>query len=276
MPKLKVMEDGALNAFATGLNEKQYSITVTTGLLDRARRRRDRGRARPRADPYPQRRRAHAGDRRDHRRRDLVLRRDGVPHAVPGRLALRAAAAPAASSDSGKGGGAGIAIVIAVALIAVAWLLSIVIRFALSRPREYPRRRRRGRTDQEPGRHDLGAAQDRGPRRTGRRDIRGDGDVRRQSALGLRRPVRHPSVDRQAASRRWCSLPAGTIPARSLCPRRTTRDETPDADEQPAPGPRPGPSRAKPFLPAEPPVTLGESTPPGAGSDGRPLGTAPS
>src|SRR3954470_18539278 len=35
MPKLKVMPDDALNAFATGLNEKQYSITVTTGLLDR-------------------------------------------------------------------------------------------------------------------------------------------------------------------------------------------------------------------------------------------------
>ena len=35
MPKLKVMEDDALNAFATGLNEKQYSITVTSGLLDR-------------------------------------------------------------------------------------------------------------------------------------------------------------------------------------------------------------------------------------------------
>src|SRR5436853_9855 len=34
MPKLKVMESDALNAFATGLNEKQYSITVTSGLLD--------------------------------------------------------------------------------------------------------------------------------------------------------------------------------------------------------------------------------------------------
>ena len=33
MPKLKVMESDALNAFATGLNEQQYSITVTTGLL---------------------------------------------------------------------------------------------------------------------------------------------------------------------------------------------------------------------------------------------------
>src|ERR1041385_721260 len=34
MPKLKVMDDGALNAFASGLNENQYSITVTRGLLD--------------------------------------------------------------------------------------------------------------------------------------------------------------------------------------------------------------------------------------------------
>src|SRR3984885_9359854 len=34
MPKLKVMESDALNAFATGMNEKQYSITVTSGLLN--------------------------------------------------------------------------------------------------------------------------------------------------------------------------------------------------------------------------------------------------
>src|SRR5438034_1008624 len=33
MPTLRVIEDDALNAFATGLNEKQYSITVTSGLL---------------------------------------------------------------------------------------------------------------------------------------------------------------------------------------------------------------------------------------------------
>src|SRR6187402_3028397 len=33
MPKLKIMDSPALNAFATGLNRRQYSITVTTGLL---------------------------------------------------------------------------------------------------------------------------------------------------------------------------------------------------------------------------------------------------
>src|SRR5262252_6536880 len=34
MPKLKVMESDAMNAFATGLNPRQYAVTVTTGLLN--------------------------------------------------------------------------------------------------------------------------------------------------------------------------------------------------------------------------------------------------
>ena len=33
MPKLKIMESDARNAFASGLNRRQYAITVTTGLL---------------------------------------------------------------------------------------------------------------------------------------------------------------------------------------------------------------------------------------------------
>src|SRR6195256_6328631 len=33
MPKLKVMDSNARNAFATGLNRRQYAVTVTTGLL---------------------------------------------------------------------------------------------------------------------------------------------------------------------------------------------------------------------------------------------------
>src|SRR3954463_7325028 len=34
MPKLKVMDSPALNAFASGLNRRQYAVTVTTGLLN--------------------------------------------------------------------------------------------------------------------------------------------------------------------------------------------------------------------------------------------------
>ena len=35
MPTLRIAEDSALNAFATGMNDKQYSITVTRGLMER-------------------------------------------------------------------------------------------------------------------------------------------------------------------------------------------------------------------------------------------------
>ena len=31
MPKLKLIDDASLNAFATGMNDRQYSITVTSG-----------------------------------------------------------------------------------------------------------------------------------------------------------------------------------------------------------------------------------------------------
>src|SRR6201995_2236705 len=34
MPKLKIIESDALNAYATGLNQRQYAVTVTTGLLN--------------------------------------------------------------------------------------------------------------------------------------------------------------------------------------------------------------------------------------------------
>ncbi len=57
--------------------------------------------------------------------------------------------------------------------------------------------RARSSSTKNPGRHDLGAAQDRKSRRTGRRQLRRDGNVRRQSARGLCRPVRDASFGRQ-------------------------------------------------------------------------------
>ena len=55
---------------------------------------------------------------------------------IEGGLRWRPSRSSSSSSDSGKGGGF-IAIAIALGLIALAWLLSIVIRFALSRSREF-------------------------------------------------------------------------------------------------------------------------------------------
>jgi heat shock protein HtpX len=137
MPKLKVMESGALNAFATGLNQKQYSITVTSGLLDRL------------DDPEVE---AVLGHELTHIRNGDV-RMLVIAVIIAGVISFVAelffrilfnsrgwfgGGSSRSSSSSRKGSGGAIgAILIAVALIALAWLLSVVIRFALSRSREF-------------------------------------------------------------------------------------------------------------------------------------------
>jgi heat shock protein HtpX len=133
MPKLKVMESDALNAFATGMNPKQYSITVTTGLLARL------------DDPEVE---AVLGHELTHIRNGDV-RMLVIAVIIAGvvsfaaelvfRLAFNNAfrfrSRGGGGSDRGRGG-FGLAILIAVVLIVVAWVLSLVIRFALSRSRE--------------------------------------------------------------------------------------------------------------------------------------------
>ena len=134
MPKLKIAEDSALNAFATGLNQKQYSITVTRGLIEALNR-----------DELE----AVLGHELTHIRNGDV-RMLVIAVVIAGvisffgellfRMFFQAryyGGGSRSSSSDRKGGGAAIAIVIAVALIVVAWILSIVIRFALSRRREF-------------------------------------------------------------------------------------------------------------------------------------------
>src|SRR5450759_769271 len=134
MPKLRVADDDALNAFATGLNDKQYSITVTRGLINALN------------DKELE---AVLGHELTHIRNGDV-RMMVIAMVIAGviaffgemifRLFFQNAFYGGRSSRSGssdKKGGAGLAIIIALALIAVAWVLSVVIRFALSRQREY-------------------------------------------------------------------------------------------------------------------------------------------
>ena len=132
MPKLKVMEDASLNAFASGMNEKQYAVTVTTGLINAL------------DDAEIE---AVLGHELTHIRNGDV-RMLVIAVIIAGVISFfaefffrtffysRGWGRSSGDSDRGKGG-AGFAIVIAVALIAVAWFLSVVIRFALSRKREF-------------------------------------------------------------------------------------------------------------------------------------------
>lgn len=148
MPKLKIMESPALNAFATGLNPRQYSITVTTGLLDALN------------DKEIE---AVLGHELTHiKNGDVQLMVVAVIIAGVvgffGELFFRlftnlnwssgggswssgsssSSRSSSSSSDSkNSGGGAVIVIIIAIVLIVVAWLLSQVVKLALSRSREY-------------------------------------------------------------------------------------------------------------------------------------------
>jgi heat shock protein HtpX len=132
MPKLQIMETGALNAFASGMNEKQYSITVTSGLLQAL------------DDAEIE---AVLGHELTHIRNGDV-RMLVIAVIIAGvisffaemffRMFFYSRGSSRSDSDSDRGkGGAGFAIVIAIALIAVAWFLSVVIRFSLSRKREF-------------------------------------------------------------------------------------------------------------------------------------------
>ena len=132
MPKLKVMDSDALNAFASGMNEKQYSITVTArllALLDDAELE------------------AVLGHELTHIRNGDV-RMMIIAVIIAGAIAFIAELVArlwfyngfsfGRSRDrEGGGSGAGFAILIAVALLVVAYVLSFLIRLALSREREY-------------------------------------------------------------------------------------------------------------------------------------------
>ena len=146
MPKLKVMDSPALNAFASGLNRRQYSVTVTTGLLKTLN---------------DQEIEAVLGHELTHiRNGDVQLMVIAVIIAGVvgffGELFFRmftnlswnssggswssSSSRSSSSSDgdskSSGGGGAIIVVIIAVALIMLAWLLSQVVKLALSRSRE--------------------------------------------------------------------------------------------------------------------------------------------
>src|ERR1700744_1747557 len=153
MPKLKIVDSDAMNAYATGLNQRQYSVTVTRGLLNSLN------------DDEVE---SVLGHELTHIRNGDVQMMviAGIIAGVVGFFAellfrgffnfggyggwgssRNSSWSSSSSSDSsegggssdrkGSGGGAIIVIIIAVALIALAWLLSQLVRLALSRSPQY-------------------------------------------------------------------------------------------------------------------------------------------
>lgn len=135
-PALRIMETDGLNAFATGLHEGQYSITVTRGLMNTLN------------DAELEAVLAHElthVQNRDVRLLIIAVIFVGIFSFV-GEMAfrglwhsggVRSSGGSSRGSSRDSGGGALLAIIVALVLIGVAYALAIVIRFALSRRREY-------------------------------------------------------------------------------------------------------------------------------------------
>jgi heat shock protein HtpX len=128
-PALRVIDTDAMNAFATGLHEGQYSVTVTTGLL-------------------------HALDDQE---LEAVLAHE-MTHVINRDVRLMVIASIFAGvitllaqiiyrsimwtswtggGDRRRRGGAGVFVLVALAVAAIGWVLALVIKMAISRRREY-------------------------------------------------------------------------------------------------------------------------------------------
>lgn len=257
-PKLRIADDDALNAFATGLNEKQYSITVTRGLMEAL----------------------------DERELEAVLGHE-LTHIRNGDVRMLVIAVVIAgvisffgemvfriffqnafygrrssSSSSEKKGGAGIAIVIAIALIVVAWILSVVIRFALSRQREYLA--------------DAGSVEltkDPDAMISALRKIENRGELARANSAVMEMCIdnprtgfsdifaTHPSVDKRIEA--LIKFAGGHDPGPLALPGPNDPEGEPPQIDPPQGGPWGGgpqdgaPDSGKPFLPSEPPINQG-------------------
>lgn len=128
-PKLAILESDALNAFASGVNDKQFTVTVTTGLLNNLDDRE--------VEAVLAHELTHIRNG-DVRLMIIAVVIAGVISLV-GELVFRAflRGGIRTSSDSDRKGGALVAVLIGVALVAIAWVLAIVVRLSLSRSREY-------------------------------------------------------------------------------------------------------------------------------------------
>jgi heat shock protein HtpX len=283
MPKLKVMESDALNAFASGLNPKQYSVTVTRGLLQTL----------------------------DDAELESVLGHE-LTHIRNGDVRMLVIAVVIAGVISffgelmfrmffysgfgwrrrggGDGerrgsGGALPAILIAIALVAVAWLLSVVIRFALSRRREFLADAGSVELTKNPDAM-ISALR----KIAGRGDLQGANSAIMEMCLDNPREDfadlfdTHPPIDKRvealvkyagghdpgplalpppeegAAAEAQGGAPAGG-------PWGGEAGQAPQPAPWGAPAPEPAP-QAKPFLPERPPIDLGGPSAPPGGSGG--------
>lgn len=124
MPKLRIIEDNALNAFASGLNEKSYTVTLTRGIINKLDRDELEG--------------VIAHELMHIRNRDVRLLVISVVFvgifSLLAQMAFRSFLYGGMRSG-GKRNNGGMAVILI--LVVIAYFISLMFRFALSRKREY-------------------------------------------------------------------------------------------------------------------------------------------
>lgn len=126
MPKLNIIRDDSLNAYASGLHEKNYTITLSTGIIDKLNDEELEG--------------VLAHELTHIRNRDVRLLIISIIFvgifSFIAEMAFRGLRFSGRKNDrDGKGGTAIVLIIIAIT--AIAYLISVLLRFGISRKREY-------------------------------------------------------------------------------------------------------------------------------------------
>jgi heat shock protein HtpX len=127
MPQLYVIDDDSLNAFASGINERSYSISLSRGMIDKLNDDELEG---------------VIGHELTHiKNRDVRLLIVSIIFvgifAFLAEMAFRSLRFVGSGRKSKDSKGSGAIILIAIAVTAVAYLISVLLRFGISRKREY-------------------------------------------------------------------------------------------------------------------------------------------
>jgi heat shock protein HtpX len=129
MPKVNIIEDDSLNAFASGINNKTYTVSLSRGIINKLNDEELEG--------------VIAHELCHIRNRDVRLLIVSIVFvgifAMLMQLAFRTLLyAPRRSSSSGKNqGGAMVMILIALVVAVIGYFFAVMMRFAISRKREY-------------------------------------------------------------------------------------------------------------------------------------------
>lgn len=127
MPKVYVIEDDSLNAFASGINAKSYSVSLSRGIINKL------------DDDELEGVIAHEITHiknRDVRLLIVSIIFVGI-FAFLAELAFRSLRFAGSGKKSRDSKGSGAIVLIAIVVTAVAYLISILLRFGISRKREY-------------------------------------------------------------------------------------------------------------------------------------------